>query len=159
VSQRTAFAVPGGDYSLLTAGNFSLSNEVLTDVFNIAASDTLIDLSQSNTQQGNNKNVLAMLELAASTSLSGIGSFENYLKSAVAEIAIESRHCQDMGSSQTTIVDNLMTRREGVSGVSIDEEMTEMVRCQHAYAASSRMFNAIDEQLDILINKTGIVGR
>jgi flagellar hook-associated protein 1 len=49
--------------------------------------------------------------------------------------------------------------RESVSGVSLDEEMTNMLAYQHAYSAAARMITAVDETLDTLINKTGLVGR
>jgi flagellar hook-associated protein 1 FlgK len=44
------------------------------------------------------------------------------------------------------------------SGVSLDEEMTNMIKFQHAYAAASRVLSAMDENLDRLINGTGRVG-
>ena len=44
------------------------------------------------------------------------------------------------------------------SGVSLDEEMTNMIKFQHAYAAASRVLSAMDENLDRLINSTGRVG-
>jgi flagellar hook-associated protein 1 FlgK len=46
-----------------------------------------------------------------------------------------------------------------VSGVNLDEEMTNMLSFQHAYSAAGRMVTAIDETLDVLINRTGLVGR
>jgi flagellar hook-associated protein 1 len=46
-----------------------------------------------------------------------------------------------------------------VAGVNIDEEMTNMLSFQHAYAAAGRMVTAIDQTLDTLINRTGLVGR
>jgi flagellar hook-associated protein 1 FlgK len=48
--------------------------------------------------------------------------------------------------------------RESVSGVNLDEEMTNMLQFQHAYSAAARMITAIDESLDTLINRTGRVG-
>jgi flagellar hook-associated protein 1 FlgK len=49
--------------------------------------------------------------------------------------------------------------RESVSGVNIDEEMTNMLAFQHGYQAAGRLVTAIDEMLDTLINRTGLVGR
>jgi flagellar hook-associated protein 1 FlgK len=48
--------------------------------------------------------------------------------------------------------------RESVAGVNIDEEMTNMLSYQHAYSAAGRLVTAIDEMLDVLINRTGRVG-
>jgi flagellar hook-associated protein 1 FlgK len=45
-----------------------------------------------------------------------------------------------------------------VAGVSMDEEMSNLVRFQRAYQASSRAMSTMDEMLDVLINRTGRVG-
>lgn len=49
-------------------------------------------------------------------------------------------------------------RRQEISGVSMDEEMVNMVRFQRGYQASARVMSTIDEMLDTLINRTGRVG-
>jgi flagellar hook-associated protein 1 FlgK len=49
-------------------------------------------------------------------------------------------------------------RRESSSGVSLDEEMTNLQRFQRGYEASARAMTALDEALDVLINRTGRVG-
>ena len=45
-----------------------------------------------------------------------------------------------------------------MSGVSLDEEMTNLVRFQRGYQASARALTAMDEMLDTLITRTGRVG-
>lgn len=147
------------DYSLITAGNLALSSDILANVNNIAASSQLIDFSAANTQEGNNINALALLALTTSTRIPVVGNFENFLKSTIVQIAIESSTAQKMSYSQKTIVNNLENRRQSISGVSLDEEMVQMMTFQHAYAAASRVLTAIDESLDVLINRTGVVGR
>lgn len=49
--------------------------------------------------------------------------------------------------------------RYGMHGVSLDEEMADVVRFQRSLEAMSRVMNAIDEALNVLVNRTGIVGR
>ena len=44
-------------------------------------------------------------------------------------------------------------------GVSLDQEMTDLITAQRAYEASARLMTAIDEMLQTLIGRTGIVGR
>ena len=47
---------------------------------------------------------------------------------------------------------------KSVSGVSIDGEMTNLVRFQRGYQASARALNAMDDMIDLLINRTGRLG-
>jgi flagellar hook-associated protein 1 FlgK len=59
---------------------------------------------------------------------------------------------------QAVITTQVDAAREAVAGVNLDEEMTNMLSFQHAYSAAGRMVTAIDQTLDILINRTGRVG-
>ena len=60
---------------------------------------------------------------------------------------------------QSVITAQVDAARESVAGVNIDEEMANMLSFQHAYSAAARVVTAIDESLDVLINRTGVVGR
>ena len=56
------------------------------------------------------------------------------------------------------LTDAVQDRRESVAGVSLDEEMGNLIRFQRAYQASSRAMSTMDEMLDVLINRTGTGG-
>lgn len=45
------------------------------------------------------------------------------------------------------------------SGVDLDEETVSLMTYQHAYQGAARVLTAVDEMLDTLINRTGLVGR
>jgi flagellar hook-associated protein 1 len=62
------------------------------------------------------------------------------------------------GQTGKALVDAADGRRQSTNGVSLDEEMTNMVRFQRGYQAASRMMSTMDEMLDTLINRTGRVG-
>jgi flagellar hook-associated protein 1 FlgK len=70
----------------------------------------------------------------------------------------------DVQASQSTQLNaqSLLTainnQRQSVSGVSLDEEMTNLITYQRSYQASARMMTTIDSALDTLINHTGTVG-
>ncbi len=49
--------------------------------------------------------------------------------------------------------------RRGEHGVSLDEEMTALIEARHAFDAAARLMSVVDEALDVLINRTGLVGR
>ncbi len=62
-------------------------------------------------------------------------------------------------TNQGTLVQQIQNKKEALSAVSLDEEMTNMIRYQHAYNASVQVVNIIDGMLDKIINGTGTVGR
>ena len=62
---------------------------------------------------------------------------------------------------ETTIstAEGVDEERMSTSGVSLNEEGVEMMSYNKAYQALARMMTTMDEQLDVLINNTGLVGR
>ena len=62
-------------------------------------------------------------------------------------------------SAQESVLLRIDEARLSARGVNIDEEMIDLVAAQRAYEASARMINAVDEMLDILVNRLGLVGR
>lgn len=54
---------------------------------------------------------------------------------------------------------DLDNRRDAISGVSLDEEGSNLIRYEKAYNAVARVMTAMDEALNVLINSTGLVGR
>ncbi len=86
------------------------------------------------------------------------GADANYRRMIV-ELGVQSAVSQRNLDIQSVITTQVDAARESVAGVNIDEEMTNMLSFQHAYAAAGRLVTAIDETLDVLINRTGVVGR
>jgi flagellar hook-associated protein 1 FlgK len=76
----------------------------------------------------------------------------------VAEIGAEVREATRQEGNAQVLTDAVENRRQSVSGVSLDEEMSNLVRFQRSYQASSRAMSTLDEMLDVLINRTGRVG-
>ena len=60
--------------------------------------------------------------------------------------------CPETREQQTVVLQNLEARRESVSGVSIDEEVTHLIRLQAAFEANARVIGTIDEILDDLLS-------
>jgi flagellar hook-associated protein 1 FlgK len=85
-------------------------------------------------------------------------SLEGFYKNYLGLVASETASSNSMKSSQEILLHGIHTQRTAVSSVSEDEEMTNMIRFQHAYNAASRCITTIDEMLDRLINATGRVG-
>ena len=57
------------------------------------------------------------------------------------------------------IAESVESDRMGVSGVSLNEEGINMMTYNKAYSALGRLMTTMDEQLDMIINQMGLVGR
>ena len=65
----------------------------------------------------------------------------------------------DVTETQTMLVEQLENHRQSVMGTSLDEELVNMIKFQHAYEAAARVITTMDEAIDTVINGMGIVGR
>ncbi|GAA2483527.1 flagellar hook-associated protein FlgK [Terrabacter carboxydivorans] len=65
---------------------------------------------------------------------------------------------QQSGISDAAAASARQAQLSGAS-VSLDEESVNLIASQHAYQAAARVLTAVDEALDTLINRTGMVGR
>jgi flagellar hook-associated protein 1 FlgK len=119
---------------------------VMTDPTQIAASAT-----PGGNLDGSNAQAAARL----ATSTSGA----DYAYSAlVGAVGAQSAAAKDAASTQDALVSNAEAMHASVSGVSYDEEVTNLLTYQRAFQASSKALTTIDEMLDVLINHTGHVG-
>jgi flagellar hook-associated protein 1 FlgK len=139
-----------GDGTPLTAANFSV---MVTDPSRLAASRTTTTTTTGTTTgtlDGSNADALS--QLGAKSGLDG--SYRQMITSLGVQSSVATRNV----GIQAVITGQVDTSRESVSGVSLDEEMTNMLAFQHGYQAAARMVTTIDSMLDTLINHTGLVG-
>jgi len=109
---------------------------------------------------GENALALAVAAIANQVFSTGTGGLIN---GTIAKVYTGA--ASDLGQALSTVntrlddqtgLDKLVrTQRDSVSGVSLDEEMAELVRYQRAFQASSRVFNIIDDLLDVVVNRLG----
>ena len=76
----------------------------------------------------------------------------------VTRIGSMSQDSQNRQATAQALTNSVDSSRQSTSGVSMDEEMTNMVKFQRAYQASARAMSTMDQMLDTLINRTGSVG-
>ncbi|PTX90927.1 flagellar hook-associated protein FlgK [Opitutus sp. ER46] len=109
---------------------------------------------------GNNSIALAIAGLASKTfSISGgaaiDGTFVGFYSKSVASIGQSLSAANSRVEDQNNIEELVRKQRDGVSGVSMDEELADLLKFQRAFQASSRVFNVVDELLDTVVNRLG----
>lgn len=82
-------------------------------------------------------------------------TMEQYYRDMIMDLGATGREAINMGEFHADVIAQCENSRASMSSVSLDEEMTEMLKFQHAYSANSRFINAIDEMLDVIVNKLG----
>lgn len=126
--------------SLGSTYSFSVSNKMQ----GVGAGDNLVNLYE---------------RLKADTSGTfGNATLDTYYATQMGILGAQAKNATSMEDNQQALIDQLQDSRQSICGVVQDEELTDMVRFQKAYNASSRMITAMDEMLDKLINGTGRVG-
>jgi len=77
---------------------------------------------------------------------------DSYYKTIINNLAVVTQESSRQADNQEAILANLDDQKSAVSGVSLDEEMTNLIQFQHAYQANAKMISTIDELLDVVIN-------
>ncbi len=80
---------------------------------------------------------------------------DEFYNALIAKLGSESRTAEDAVMRQKDNLKELTNLRQSVMGVSLDEEMSNMVQFQHAYNASARVLNTMNEMLETIISRLG----
>lgn len=164
----------------ISAKNITVNKEILNDVMKIIAGvdensgegdgaralaiaqlkDVLIRIQDMNGTIINredlfdsNKGGAKFVEkgLGMTSALSGI-KVEGYFKDTIDRLGVQAQESKRMVTNQETLLYSIEETRASVSGVSLDEEMANLVQFQHAYNANAKVIATIDELLEVIIN-------
>jgi flagellar hook-associated protein 1 len=87
------------------------------------------------------------------------GTIQSNYQGWIGKLGVDGQQAERLKNNSEVLRQSVGERRQSVSSVSLDEEMTNMIKYQHAYNAAARQITAIDQMLDKIINGMGIVGR
>jgi flagellar hook-associated protein 1 FlgK len=109
---------------------------------------------------GDNSTALAVAGLASQTFSTGSGdvidgTLGQFYNSSVSSLGQALATSTARASDQDTIQHLVRNQRDTVSGVSMDEEMADLVKYQRAFQASSRVFSVVSDLLDTVVNRLG----
>lgn len=141
------------EHSRITAKNISISLDIDIDLNKVGASTSVGLLP------GDGSQALEMSLLRHKTGMFQEGKPEDFIKSLISNLGVDTQEAVRMAANQQFLTEQINSQKQAISGVSLDEEMSNMVKFQHAYNASARMITTMDEMIDTIINRIGLVGR
>jgi len=156
---------PNDPFSLYSIGNITINPKLLdADGYNRIALMLADSISDQPGGVSDNRNVLTeMLAKWKDKIISFYGgeplSVDDAYRQFVTNIATETRESVNFVEQQAVLIQQIDNKRLSISGVSLDEEMKNMMIYQHAYNASARVINTVDSMIDRVVNGTGRVGR
>ncbi len=131
-----------------TASTMRLSDEVNADSRSIVASAGDPSLGVNDSQIAN-----AIFKLSESELMSGNSeTIETYAINLVAGIGATAKRASGLYESHAAFASHVEAMARGVSGVSIEEEMTDLIRYQQAFGAAARVLNSAQQMMDTLLN-------
>jgi flagellar hook-associated protein 1 FlgK len=147
------FFVPIKPAYPMQMGNIMI-NPKLSDLKNIVTS--------TNGSVGDNTvavNIYDLRHMAILGKTSNVQSMDDYYRTIIGDIGNGGAEAQTSSVGQNTLVNSADGARQAITSVSMDEEMTNMMKYQFAYNASARVLNVFDEMFESIVNRLGLVGR
>ena len=139
-----------------TSGDLEVNPDILKD-------PTLIAVSGRDDKKGDGSNALKLAEILyeplENTALGENTSINGFYQALIGEMGVKAQKANTMAKNTDILKTQIDGQRMSVSSVSLDEEISNLIKFQHAYNAAARNITTIDEMIDRIINGMGIVGR
>jgi flagellar hook-associated protein 1 len=136
----------GGEFFDITTGakNFRINAAIASDTNKIAASSTV---------NGDGDNARSIDVIKDKLVMNGgTATISDYYASLIGQIGRDVAGAKNSLDQQTSIMQQLTNRREATSGVSLDEEMMDIIKYQMAYNAAGKMVNTVNELMDTILS-------
>jgi len=102
---------------------------------------------------GDNSTTLAMARLRETAILAGgTATPHDFYAATIGVVGARTAAMNRQVESQDLVARTIQNQRDQVAGVSLNEEMTELIRFQHSFEAAARMIRAVDDMLDTVVN-------
>lgn len=102
---------------------------------------------------GDNSNALKLAQLQNKLTMStGAATFNSFFGSLVSQVGLDVLSAKNTETQDIAFTKQLSTLRESNSGVSLDEELTNLIKYQRSYQASAKLITTATEMMDTVIN-------
>lgn len=125
------------------AGDFSVADEIISD-------PSLIASSASIDTPGDGSIAQLMADLKYGDVING-ETIEDFYTGVVTELGNQVQQAKFIKDNQARVIERLNNQKANVSGVSLDEEMANLIKFEQAYQAAARMVGTVDELMDTVL--------
>ncbi|MFO7849068.1 MAG: flagellar hook-associated protein FlgK [Spirochaetia bacterium] len=148
----------GVDFSVAPLSNPSgwieVNREVANDPDSIAAG---FGEDGEPANSGDGSTALAIASLRNNDVMVGrFSSFDEYFSQSVSNVGLKGEAAERAHETENQIMRDLEEMKDSISGVNIDEELSQMIKFQHGYSAASRFISEMNKMLDTIINRMGV---
>ena len=120
----------------------------ITDTSDIAAAN-------SGGNVGDNRNMLSLINLRdANTLKDGTQSVYDIYNNAVSQVAVDTRSARANADTELSLLQSVTDRRDGITGVNLEEEAANLIRYQQAYQAAAQIITTANDVFDTLLRAT-----
>jgi flagellar hook-associated protein 1 FlgK len=102
--------------------------------------------------------IIALQDQAVYPSATPSLTLNEGIRRVVAQLGLQTRSVLTLADTYENGLKLVTEQRQGISGVNMDEELSNMIAYQRGYEAAARLITIIDEALDLVINRMGRVG-
>lgn len=115
---------------------------------------------------GNAKKITDLFNLTmVGDSVDGSGNpiggtrLSDFFRGVIGRLGVATQESERMAENERALLTQVEKQRATATGVSTDEELVNMIKFQQGYNAAARLVTTIDEMVDTIINRMGLVGR
>ena len=128
-----------------TAADLEVNPNIVTDLNLVAAS------SDAATVPGDSSNAADIANLQYALNMGGTQSYNDYYGTIVRDVGNEVLKSNAYFNHQSDMMVQLENQRKSVSGVSLDEEMINLIKFQNAYTAAAKLITTADEMMQTVL--------
>ena len=141
-----AEAATGDTFLVEPTGRAAASMAVaITDTSDIAAAN-------AGGNVGDNRNMLSLIALRETNNLKdSTQSVYDIYNNAVAQVAVDTRSAKANAETEMSLLQSVTDRRDGITGVNLEEEAANLIRYQQAYQAAAQIITTANDVFDTLL--------
>ena len=79
-------------------------------------------------------------------------TFDQYYGAMIGQLGLERNEADSNLETREFLVNQYEAHQDSIAGVSLDEEMAELIKFQHTYQAAARVISTANQMLDVLMN-------